>query len=352
MILLITSVLAGVLTVLAPCTISLLPVIVGGTLSGGSSLRRIVTVTASLGLSVILFTILLKASTALIAVPQSFWQGVSGAIIVLLGLAMIFPKLWDAIPGLTSVNKGSNKVLATGYQRQDVAGDVLTGAALGPVFSSCSPTYFLILATVLPRSLAEGFVYLLAYALGLCFALFVVAFAGQKLLERLGVASDPDGWLKRGIGVVFLILGVAIFLGYDKVAEAWAAERFYDVTKIEKVLLADRSALQVPGGSITSSSPAPEALAEATSTSASTTPRTQPPAKIDECPFLPPWWGDEAVHSSHRAVLLGKWKESTSATTDPIWWEWWGKLCLKWSEAPATRDAAGRWPYVWPEGMP
>jgi thiol-disulfide isomerase/thioredoxin len=191
---------------------------------------------------------------------------------------MIFPKLWDAIPGLTSVNKGSNKVLATGYQRQDVAGDVLTGAALGPVFSSCSPTYFLILATVLPRSLAEGFVYLLAYALGLCFALFVVAFAGQKLLERLGVASDPDGWLKRGIGVVFLILGVAIFLGYDKVAEAWAAERFYDVTKIEKVLLADRSALQVPGGSITSSSPAPEALAEATSTSASTTPRTQPAA--------------------------------------------------------------------------
>ena len=37
MILLLISLLAGVLTVLAPCTISLLPVIVGGSLSGERS---------------------------------------------------------------------------------------------------------------------------------------------------------------------------------------------------------------------------------------------------------------------------------------------------------------------------
>jgi cytochrome c biogenesis protein CcdA len=38
MLLLAISLLAGLLTVLAPCTISLLPVIVGGTLSGVSRL--------------------------------------------------------------------------------------------------------------------------------------------------------------------------------------------------------------------------------------------------------------------------------------------------------------------------
>jgi cytochrome c biogenesis protein CcdA len=71
MLLLAISLLAGLLTVLAPCTISLLPVIVGGTLSGGSSTRRVVVVTLSLGVSVIAFTLLLKASTALINVPQN-----------------------------------------------------------------------------------------------------------------------------------------------------------------------------------------------------------------------------------------------------------------------------------------
>jgi cytochrome c biogenesis protein CcdA/thiol-disulfide isomerase/thioredoxin len=238
MLLLAISLLAGLLTVLAPCTISLLPVIVGGTLSGGSSTRRVVVVTLSLGVSVIAFTLLLKASTALINVPQTFWQGLSGVIIIALGIAMIFPRLWDAIPFLNSLNKESNKALAVGYQKQNIAGDILTGAALGPVFSSCSPTYFLILATVLPRSIPEGIIYLLAYSIGLCGGLFVVALAGQKLLAWLGVASDPNGWLKRVVGVLFLALGLAIFFGYDKVAEAWATEHFFDVTTIEQKLLA------------------------------------------------------------------------------------------------------------------
>lgn len=237
MILAAVSFVAGLLTVLAPCTLALLPVIVGGTLSGGTSTRRIIVVTASLGVSVILFTLLLKASTTLIAVPQSFWQGVSGGIIVLLGLAMAFPRLWDAIPGLARINRASNVALATGYQKQSIMGDILTGAALGPVFSSCSPTYFLILATVLPRSFAEGIVHLGLFALGLCIGLFVVAFAGAKLLERLGVASDPNGWIKRGIGVLFLALGVAIIFGYEKKLETFAAEHFFDVTKVEQVLL-------------------------------------------------------------------------------------------------------------------
>ena len=240
MILLGISFIAGLLTVLAPCTISLLPVIVGGTLSGGSSMRRVVVVTLSLGVSVILFTLLLKASTALIAVPQSFWQGVSGAIIIVLGITMVFPRLWDAISFLNTLNKESNKALATGYQKQNLLGDILTGAALGPVFSSCSPTYFLILATVLPQSFAQGMLHLLAFAVGLCGGLFVVALAGQKLLEKLGVASDPQGWIKRSIGVLFVLVGVAIFLGFDKKLEVLAAERFFDVGKIEQVLLSAR----------------------------------------------------------------------------------------------------------------
>lgn len=74
MILFLLSLLAGFLTVLAPCTISLLPVIVGGSLNGGHSLKRALVVTGSLGVSVIVFTLLLKVSTSLIAIPQGFWQ--------------------------------------------------------------------------------------------------------------------------------------------------------------------------------------------------------------------------------------------------------------------------------------
>ena len=255
MILFFISLLAGLLTVLAPCTISLLPVIVGGTLSGGSSVRRIITVTLALGASVIAFTLLLKASTALIAVPQSFWQGVSGVIIIALGIAMIFPKLWESLSFLQKINRESNKALATGYQKQNVWGDILTGAALGPVFSSCSPTYFLILATVLPRSIPEGIIYLLAYTIGLCGGLFVVAMAGQRLLTWLGIASDPKGTIKRVVGGLFLLLGVAIFFGYDKKLELYAAEHFFDVTQIEQKLLLAQSKPLAPTAPTTQEAP-------------------------------------------------------------------------------------------------
>lgn len=274
MLLLTVSLLAGLLTVLAPCTISLLPVIVGGTLSGGSSTRRVIVVTLSLGISVIAFTLLLKASTVLINVPQEFWQGLSGVIIIALGIAMLFPRVWDSIPLLNTLNKESNKALAVGYQKQNVVGDILTGAALGPVFSSCSPTYFLILATVLPRSIPEGIVYLLAYAVGLCGGLFVVAVAGQKLLEWLGVASDPRGWLKRVVGFLFLLLGVAIFLGYDKQLEAFAADHFFDVTTIEQKLLAPQITPLVPSGTST-----PASIPEATASQAVDTASVRAAAK-------------------------------------------------------------------------
>ena len=239
MILLLLSLLAGILTVLAPCTISLLPVIVGGSVSGGQSIRRAITVTASLGVSVILFTLILKVSTAFINIPQSFWEILSGVIIAGLGLTMLFPSLYDRLPWVSTMNVESNKLLGVGYTKKNFWGDVIIGAALGPVFSSCSPTYFLILATVLPRSLGAGVIYLLAYAIGLSGTLLVVAFAGQKLLAKLGVASDPNGRIKKTIGVIFIIVGVAIAVGYDKKVESSLTNSggFFDVTKIEQKLL-------------------------------------------------------------------------------------------------------------------
>ncbi len=216
MILFFIALIAGVLTVFAPCTLALLPIIVGGTLTGGTSIRRTVTVTTSLGISVVLFTFLLKISSSFINVPPAFWHIFSGVIIVIVGLSMVFPALWDSLPFLAKLNINSNKIMSRGYMSQSFWGDVIVGASLGPVFSSCSPTYFLIIATILPASLFVGTIYLITYALGLCVTLFIVAIAGQKFLEKIGVAADPKGWVRRGIGVLFLLVGLAIAFSFDQ----------------------------------------------------------------------------------------------------------------------------------------
>ncbi|HUO50016.1 MAG TPA: redoxin family protein [Candidatus Paceibacterota bacterium] len=236
MLLFLISFIAGILTVLAPCVLPLLPVIVGGSLAQGNRWRTY-TICISLGLSVIIFTLLLKASTVFISVPQSVWGWISGGVLILFGIVMVFPKLWDNLGFVNLMNRSSNRLLATGYQRNSMWGDAIMGAALGPVFSSCSPTYFVILATVLPQSFAVGFADLFAYAVGLSGFLFIIALAGQSLVDRLGVTINPEGWFRRGIGILFVIVGLAVATGAEASTEAWLLNHGFDVTVIEQHLL-------------------------------------------------------------------------------------------------------------------
>ena len=139
MTLLIVSFIAGVLTVLAPCVLPLLPVVVGTSLSARSRVTPYIVV-GSLAVSIILFTYLLKVSTAFIMVPEAFWQYLSGGILFFFGLVLLFPALWERLPGVARLSTSSNSLVGTGYQKKSIAGDVLIGAALGPVFSG--PGYF------------------------------------------------------------------------------------------------------------------------------------------------------------------------------------------------------------------
>lgn len=237
MTLLIISFLAGTLTVLAPCVLPLLPVVVGSSLSGRSKSTPYIVV-GSLAASVVAFTYLLKVSTIFIMVPESFWTYLSGGILTMFGITLVFPGLWEKIPGLAKLSSSSNKMMGAGYQRKSVWGDMIIGASLGPIFSTCSPTYFVILASVLPASFALGTVYLLAYVLGLSLVLLLIGLLGQRFADKLTGLSDPKSLFKRGLGILFVILGVLIMTGYEpELEKAILNSGYLDVTKIEQTLL-------------------------------------------------------------------------------------------------------------------
>jgi cytochrome c biogenesis protein CcdA len=131
------SVVAGILTTLAPCVLPLLPVIVGGSMaeSGRPGRRRAYIIAGSLGLSIAAFTLLLRAGTGLLGVPMSVWQWLSGSILILLGLVFAIPEIWDKISQALSLQARTTKHLESARQRDGVLGAALTGAALGRVFS-------------------------------------------------------------------------------------------------------------------------------------------------------------------------------------------------------------------------
>ncbi len=226
MLLLFGAFIAGVLTTLAPCVLPLLPVIVGGSVSqnGTKSFRRALLVAGSLGASVISFTLLLKATTALINLPPSFWQWFSGLILVSLGLFGAMPKLWEQISIRLSLQSRSTPLLSRSRERTGTFGAILTGAALGPVFSSCSPLYAYVIVTVLPASFTHGLFLLFAYTLGLSGTLLAIALLGQRIVRAARWAADPESTFRRSLGWIFIVLGFMIIAGWDKELQTWILE--------------------------------------------------------------------------------------------------------------------------------
>lgn len=215
---LLVSFLAGLLTVLAPCVLALLPVILGGSLGQKNPWRPVV-IAASLGVSVIVFTLLLKATTALFGIPDLVWKMISGGLVLAFGLTMLFPSLWDWVNVKLGLYK-SEKLVEKSGKKDGLWGALLLGASLGPVFTTCSPTYAVILAVVLPRSFVEGFANLVAYAIGLSLLLLVIGYGGQVVTKKLRFAANPRGWFKRGLGVLLILTALAVLTSYDKKLEA------------------------------------------------------------------------------------------------------------------------------------
>jgi cytochrome c biogenesis protein CcdA/thiol-disulfide isomerase/thioredoxin len=241
MLLLLISLLAGGLTILAPCVLPVLPIIIGGSIGGNKKEKsRPYIIALSLAVSIILFTMLLKVSTILINLSPNVLSWLSGGLLILLGIATMLPEWWERLVIRLNWQATSQRFLGKGEQNKDkYVGPILIGIALGPVFASCSPTYAFILASVLPFSFLAGFIYLTAYALGLVIALLVVSIVGRRFISKFSWAVDTHGLFRRLLGVLFIIIGIGIIAGYQVKVETWVANHLpFDETKVEQVLLA------------------------------------------------------------------------------------------------------------------
>jgi len=217
---LIISLIAGFLTVLAPCVLPVLPVLIGGSVGGKNRLRPLFIVFGLVS-SIFVFTLTLKVSTSFIGVPQYVWSFLSGSVFLIFGFFSLFPEIWDNISLKFGFSSKSDKILEEAEQKETWYGPILVGAALGPVFSSCSPTFSILVFTVIKQDFFWGILNIIVYLIGLTLVLLPIAFLGQTAVKKLRWAADPNGWFKKFLGLIFISLGIAILFGYDKDLETY-----------------------------------------------------------------------------------------------------------------------------------
>lgn len=236
--LLIVSFLSGVLTILAPCVLPLLPVILGASVEDSKDKYKPYIIIASLSVSIILFSLLLKASTILIGVDPIVWKLFSWIILIVFWIITIFPNLWKNFSTKIWFAWKSNENLWKSAQKKWLFWTIMLWISLGPVFASCSPTYAVILAVILPASIAIWMINLIAYVLGLAVVLLLIAKLGQRFISKAKWASNPNGLFKKILWVLFMVVWIAIISGYDKVIETAVIESgYFDVTALEWQIL-------------------------------------------------------------------------------------------------------------------
>ena len=241
MFLLLGAFLAGIITAFAPCVLPLLPVIIGGSVSGNTQdKKRPLIIAISLAISLIVFTLLLKATSLFINISPTAITIVAGSIIIVVGILSLFPQLYEKLIIKLGIQSKSQNLMGAGLKKRGLLGSIITGAALGPVFSSCSPVYAYILATVLPVNFATAMIYIVAYVLGLSAMLLLIGYLGQRFVQKVKWASNPKGWFQRIIAILFIIVGLLVISGYDKQIQTYVSEKTpFDFDSISATLIPD-----------------------------------------------------------------------------------------------------------------
>ncbi len=215
------SLAAGSLTTLSPCVFPILPLVIGGAMQA----NRLAPVAMGVGMA---------ASFALIGMALGLLGpalGIDGdsvriagaAMLVAFGIVMLVPFLNDRFTRLLTPLASSAGQASSRLNPESLLGALLLGGVLGLVWSPCSGP---LLASALTLVASEGGVLqggliLGLFGVGAAIPLVVVAYASRSGFQRMRgwIMLRIDG-LKKGFGVLLLLLGVAILTGGDKWLEA------------------------------------------------------------------------------------------------------------------------------------
>lgn len=217
---LLLALLAGILTIAAPCILIPLPIILGASLGQRSRTRPLFialgfTVTfAALGL--FLNSIIQRLGLSPIALRNA-----AAALLVLFGFFMIFPEPFERLASKL------NKLIAWAGQRSQSAGPgnlggLFLGAIIGIVWAPCAGPILGAILTLVSRQsdFIRAAILLSAYAIGASLPMLAIAYGGQALSSKIRSLAKYSFRVQQIFGAIIILLAVAIYFQYDTYLQA------------------------------------------------------------------------------------------------------------------------------------
>jgi cytochrome c biogenesis protein CcdA/thiol-disulfide isomerase/thioredoxin len=205
--------LGGMLTIFSPCVLPVLPFIFA---RSEQSFRRT-------GLPILLgmaatFTVLASFAAVggawLIAVNQ-YGRYAAMGLLLLLGLALIFPALSDRL--MRPFVALGGRLQERADKQSSIKGSLLLGVAVGFLWAPCAgPILGLVLAgaALHGANLYSAFL-LLVFAAGAATSLGLALLAGGRVFSLMKRGLGAEEWVRRGLGIAVVVGVVVIALGWD-----------------------------------------------------------------------------------------------------------------------------------------
>ena len=216
--------LAGIVTILSPCVLPVLPIILSGTVGGGK--RKPFGIVTGFVLSFTFFTLALSTLVAYSGISADSLRTISGFVIVLFGISLILPQFQVFVERFFS--RFAN--IAGGYQHPNAGyfSGVLIGLSLGLIWTPCvGPILASVITLAATSTVNAAAVFItFAYALGTSIPMFMIMMGGRALLQRVPWLLPNTGRIQKGFGILMILTAIGIFFNFDRTFQAYVLDVF------------------------------------------------------------------------------------------------------------------------------
>lgn len=215
------ALLAGLLTVAAPCVLPMLPVVLGASI-GQTSRARPLFIALGFASAFSAVALAFGALSQAAGWSQEVLRDAATALLLAFGLLMLWPRPFEwlsiRLSGLLNRANALGDRAGAGN-----AGGFLLGMTLGAVWTPCAGPVLGSILTLVATAPAPGQAALLlaCYSAGAALPMLAIAYGGQYASTRVRQLARHARRLQQGFGVVVVLVAMAMYFQYDSVITVW-----------------------------------------------------------------------------------------------------------------------------------
>jgi cytochrome c biogenesis protein CcdA/thiol-disulfide isomerase/thioredoxin len=228
LILILFAFLGGIVTILSPCVLPVLPVVLSGSIGRGKS--RPLGIVSGFVASFTVFTLTLTSIVQTTGISADSLRYLAVCILLFFGLVLTIPILHEWYTraaskiagrfqgkGSAGITNPKAETWLSGY-----TGGTIVGFGLGLVWTPCvGPIMASVISLALTENIDAGAIFITAaFSIGTAIPMLGIMMGGKTLLHKVPILLRNTAGIQKTFGIIIIVTAISIGLGWDRKLQA------------------------------------------------------------------------------------------------------------------------------------